>query len=185
MNRTRSFAPAISTGAPSSSRTSSGPRTANRTSGNVAGRAPPAQGLPHGVRGPARLACPDVTQPSDPLALADSAARELTAALGDGHDVAVVMGSGWAPAADAFGEANGSVAIGDLPGFAAPTAIGHGGQIRSVRVGDRVKIRDGAFTGMEGEVKELLEAKGHVRVEVTIFGRPVSVELEYWQVEPV
>jgi transcriptional antiterminator NusG len=51
--------------------------------------------------------------------------------------------------------------------------------------GDRVKIRDGAFTGMEGEVKELLESKAHVRVEVTIFGRPVSVELEYWQVEPV
>jgi transcription termination/antitermination protein NusG len=51
--------------------------------------------------------------------------------------------------------------------------------------GDRVKIRDGAFTGMEGEVKDLLEAKAHVRVEVTIFGRPVSVELEYWQVEPV
>jgi len=43
---------------------------------------------------------------------------------------------------------------------------------------DRVKIRDGAFSGMEGEVKELLEAKGHVRVEVTIFGRPVSVELD-------
>ena len=78
-----------------------------------------------------------MTQPSDPQALADSAARELTAALGDGHDVAVVMGSGWAPAADAFGDASGSVAIGDLPGFAAPTAIGHGGQIRSVRVGDR------------------------------------------------
>jgi transcriptional antiterminator NusG len=51
--------------------------------------------------------------------------------------------------------------------------------------GDRVKIRDGAFSGMEGEVKEMLEAKAHVRVEVTIFGRPVSVELEYWQVEPV
>jgi transcription termination/antitermination protein NusG len=51
--------------------------------------------------------------------------------------------------------------------------------------GDRVKIRDGAFSGMEGEVKELLEAKAHVRVEVAIFGRPVSVELEYWQVEPV
>jgi transcriptional antiterminator NusG len=51
--------------------------------------------------------------------------------------------------------------------------------------GDRVKIRDGAFVNMEGEVKELLEAKAHVRVEVTIFGRPVSVELEYWQVEPV
>jgi transcriptional antiterminator NusG len=51
--------------------------------------------------------------------------------------------------------------------------------------GDRVKVKDGAFAGMEGEVKELLEAKGQVRVEVAIFGRPVSLELEYWQVEPV
>src|SRR4051794_7198503 len=47
------------------------------------------------------------------------------------------MGSGWAPAADAFGAAEGSVAIGDLPGFAAPTAVGHGGEVRSVRVGER------------------------------------------------
>jgi transcription termination/antitermination protein NusG len=50
--------------------------------------------------------------------------------------------------------------------------------------GDRVKVRDGTFAGMEGEVKELLEAKSLVRVELTIFGRPVPVELEYWQVEP-
>ncbi|HEV3262695.1 MAG TPA: transcription termination/antitermination protein NusG [Gemmataceae bacterium] len=51
--------------------------------------------------------------------------------------------------------------------------------------GDRVKVKDGTFSGMEGEVKELLEAKGLVRVELTIFGRPVPVELEYWQVEHV
>ena len=49
--------------------------------------------------------------------------------------------------------------------------------------GDRVKVKDGTFAGMEGEVKDLLEAKGLVRVELTIFGRPVPVELEYWQVE--
>jgi transcriptional antiterminator NusG len=49
--------------------------------------------------------------------------------------------------------------------------------------GDRVKVKDGTFAGMEGEVKEILEAKGLVRVELTIFGRPVPVELEYWQVE--
>ena len=52
-----------------------------------------------------------------------------------------------------------------------------------VRPGDRVKVKDGTFAGMEGEVKEILEAKGLVRVELTIFGRPVPVELEYWQVE--
>jgi purine-nucleoside phosphorylase len=82
---------------------------------------------------------PAVSQPSatDPQTLAALAATDLTAALGDGHEVAVVMGSGWAPAADAFGEPEASVAIGDLPGFAAPTAVGHGGQVRSVRVGNR------------------------------------------------
>jgi transcription termination/antitermination protein NusG len=51
--------------------------------------------------------------------------------------------------------------------------------------GDRVRVRDGTFAGMEGEVKEILETLNHVRVELTIFGRPVPVELEYWQVEVV
>jgi purine-nucleoside phosphorylase len=74
---------------------------------------------------------------TDPASLAALAAGELTSALGGPHDVAVVMGSGWAPAADAFGPAGASIAIGELPGFAAPTAVGHGGEVRSVRVGDR------------------------------------------------
>jgi transcriptional antiterminator NusG len=51
--------------------------------------------------------------------------------------------------------------------------------------GDRVKVKDGTFAGMEGEVKEVIEAKSQVRVELVIFGRPVPVDLEYWQVEPV
>jgi purine-nucleoside phosphorylase len=46
------------------------------------------------------------------------------------------MGSGWAPAADAFGTTEASIPIGELPGFAAPTAVGHGGEVRSVLVGD-------------------------------------------------
>jgi purine-nucleoside phosphorylase len=80
-----------------------------------------------------------VSQPSatDPAALAAEAADALAAALGRDHEVAVVMGSGWAPAADAFGAAAASIGIGSLPGFAAPTAVGHGGEVRSVRVGDR------------------------------------------------
>ena len=49
--------------------------------------------------------------------------------------------------------------------------------------GDRVKVKDGMFSGMEGVVKTLMEAKGAVVVELTIFGRPVPVELEYWQVD--
>jgi transcription termination/antitermination protein NusG len=49
--------------------------------------------------------------------------------------------------------------------------------------GDRVQVKDGVFAGMEGEVKDLIETKGMVRVELTVLGRPVAVELEYWQVE--
>jgi transcriptional antiterminator NusG len=49
--------------------------------------------------------------------------------------------------------------------------------------GDRVKVKDGMFSGMEGVVKQVLLAKGAVTVELTIFGRPVPVELEYWQVD--
>jgi transcriptional antiterminator NusG len=51
--------------------------------------------------------------------------------------------------------------------------------------GEKVKVKDGTFAGMEGEIKDILEAKGAVRVELTIFGRPVPVELEYWQVDYV
>jgi purine-nucleoside phosphorylase len=72
-----------------------------------------------------------------PDELARSAAAELTATLGGGADVAVVMGSGWAPAADAFGPPEAAVAVTELPGFAEPTAIGHAGEVRAVRVGDR------------------------------------------------
>jgi purine-nucleoside phosphorylase len=82
------------------------------------------------------VSSPD-TAPTDPAVLATRAAEDLTAALGGEHDVAVVMGSGWAPAADAFGETLASVEIGQLPGFSAPTVTGHGGEIRSVAVGDR------------------------------------------------
>jgi transcriptional antiterminator NusG len=49
--------------------------------------------------------------------------------------------------------------------------------------GDRVKVKDGMFSGMEGSIKQVLETKGAVTVELTIFGRPVPVELEYWQVD--
>jgi transcriptional antiterminator NusG len=49
--------------------------------------------------------------------------------------------------------------------------------------GDKVKVKDGMFSGMEGVVKTIMEAKGAVVVELTIFGRPVPVELEYWQVD--
>ena len=53
------------------------------------------------------------------------------------HDVAVVLGSGWRPAADVIGPPEHEFAMAELPGFVPPTVEGHGGTIRSVRVGER------------------------------------------------
>ncbi|MER8184103.1 purine-nucleoside phosphorylase [Kitasatospora sp. NPDC094015] len=72
---------------------------------------------------------------ADPYAAAQDAAerlRELTGA--ERHDVALVMGSGWVPAADALGETVAEFPVTDLPGFPAPSVAGHAGKIRSVRV---------------------------------------------------
>lgn len=55
----------------------------------------------------------------------------------------------------------------------------------SLRKGDMVKIKAGAFDGFDGTVDEVNPDKGMVKVTVTIFGRPTPVELEYWEVEAV
>jgi purine-nucleoside phosphorylase len=79
-----------------------------------------------------------VTGATDPQATAEAAAAELLARTGvDSFDVAVVLGSGWAPAAAELGQPSAVVAMADLPGFTPPTAAGHGGQALAVPVGDR------------------------------------------------
>jgi transcriptional antiterminator NusG len=49
--------------------------------------------------------------------------------------------------------------------------------------GDHVRVREGTFAGMEGEVKEVIARWEKVKIELNIFGHRVPVELEYWQVE--
>ncbi|MEW2356895.1 purine-nucleoside phosphorylase [Spirillospora sp. NPDC029432] len=61
--------------------------------------------------------------------------RELTSF--DRFDVALVMGSGWVPAADALGEPVAELAVTELPGFAPPAVEGHAGRLRVVEVGGR------------------------------------------------
>lgn len=51
--------------------------------------------------------------------------------------------------------------------------------------GDRVKITDGAFKDVEGEVATIDDVLGRVTVSITIFGRSTPVDLEYWQAEKV
>ena len=49
--------------------------------------------------------------------------------------------------------------------------------------GDRIKIKGGSFEGFEGEVEDIDQEKGTVRVIVTIFGRATPLDIEYWQLE--
>ncbi len=53
-----------------------------------------------------------------------------------------------------------------------------------VKVGDIVRIKDGAFMGYEGNVTAIDETRGRLTVVILIFGRSTPVELEFWQVEP-
>jgi purine-nucleoside phosphorylase len=70
--------------------------------------------------------------------LARQAADALRERTGGGdHDIALVMGSGWLPAADALGAADHEIPLAELPGFSAPAVAGHGGTVRSVTLGDR------------------------------------------------
>ncbi len=56
--------------------------------------------------------------------------------------------------------------------------------------GDKVRIRDGAFANYEGEVKSITDPKDSgeapkVTVEVQVLGRPVPIEMEYFQVDKI
>ena len=73
---------------------------------------------------------------TDPYATAAASAEQLARLTGvDSHDVAVVLGSGWAPAADAIGAPDAVVPVAELGGFAEPTVPGHVPAVRSVRAG--------------------------------------------------
>jgi purine-nucleoside phosphorylase len=65
---------------------------------------------------------------------AREAARVVREQAGE-QDVAVVLGSGWAAVADGLGTPRWEAPVGELPGFPVPTALGHGGTVRSVRRG--------------------------------------------------
>ena len=88
----------------------------------------------------------------DPDALARRAAQFIAEGTGIGeHDVAIVLGSGWAPAVAALGSADAVLPMAELPGFTPPTAVGHTGQVLSVGIGaHRVLVLAGRVHAYEG-----------------------------------
>ena len=128
----------------------------------------------------------------------DEEAQHAAAALADrtgvdAHDVAVVLGSGWAPAAAQLGDPTAVVPMAELPGFTPPSAQGHGGQVLSLHDGaHRVLVVLGRIHAYEGHdlrhvvhpirtacaagvhTVVLTNAAGGLRPDLTI-GQPVLI----------
>lgn len=80
-----------------------------------------------------------------PYDAAHASAGRLAALTGvDRHDVAVVLGSGWKPAADRMGDVVAELEMTELGGFPPAAVEGHGSTVRSIRNGDRQVL---AFLG--------------------------------------
>src|SRR4051812_22859022 len=82
---------------------------------------------------------------NDPYEAARASAAVLAAATGvERHDVAVVLGSGWRPAAEHLGELVAELSFAELGGLPPATVAGQGSSVRSV---DNQGQRILAFTG--------------------------------------
>jgi transcriptional antiterminator NusG len=63
-----------------------------------------------------------------------------------------------------------------------------GAQVKTAipfKVGDKVRVKEGNFQNFEGDVELVDEAHGRVRVVITIFNRPTSVDMEHWNIEKI
>jgi purine-nucleoside phosphorylase len=91
--------------------------------------------------------------PSDAWTAVEDAARAIGERTGvERHDVLVVLGSGWTPAADHFGTTTAEVPVTDLPGFPPVGVAGHAGVLRSVEAegGRRILALLGRVHAYEG-----------------------------------
>lgn len=54
-----------------------------------------------------------------------------------------------------------------------------------VKVGDSIKVVDGPFKDFDAKIDEVDEARGRVKVLVSIFGRETPVELDFLQIRKI
>jgi hypothetical protein len=115
----------------------------------------------------------------DDIALAAAAAAELAARTDVArHDVAVVLGSGWMPAADALGTATADLQVTELPGFVPPAVEGHAGRVRSLDVGGRRVLVD------RPRYRALIEEEQPDLVIGDVFSLDLALPLHLARTEP-
>jgi purine-nucleoside phosphorylase len=109
------------------------------------------------------------------------------------HDVAIVLGSGWSPAIAELGSPTVVLPQAEIPGFAPPRAVGHPGELLSVRIGEhRVLVLAGRVHAYEGHdlrhvvhpvraacaagarIVVLTNAAGGLRIDMRV-GQPVLI----------
>ncbi|MET4225204.1 purine-nucleoside phosphorylase [Oerskovia enterophila] len=72
---------------------------------------------------------------TDPFLVARAAADHIAQTTGiEGHDVALVLGSGWGGAAELLGDVVAEIPTNEIPGFSKPAVAGHVGTTRSIRI---------------------------------------------------
>ncbi|GAA1853307.1 purine-nucleoside phosphorylase [Myceligenerans crystallogenes] len=107
---------------------------------------------------------PDLDDPStDPFDVAAAAAEYIAGKSGvAGHDIALVLGSGWGGAAELLGDVVAELPTSEIPGFRAPAVDGHRATTRSIRV----ERADGSVRHalVLGSRTHLYEGKGVRRV---------------------
>lgn len=79
---------------------------------------------------------PSLDDPTtDPFDVARAAADHIAEATGvEGHDLALVLGSGWGGAAELLGDVVAEIPTAEIPGFSKPAVAGHLATTRSIRV---------------------------------------------------
>lgn len=55
--------------------------------------------------------------------------------------------------------------------------------VMDFEVNEEVRLTEGSYASMRGRIEEINEARGKLRVVINIFGRPISTELGFHQVE--
>ena len=54
-----------------------------------------------------------------------------------------------------------------------------------LEIGETIKVIEGAFSGLEGQVTEIDEEKQKLKVNIEMFGRETSTELDFDQIDKI